>query len=140
MNQKSSRMPHVLIAEDDAPLRRVLGAVLAADGHDVALAEDGRDAWEQYQHRPADLVITDLYMPKMGGVELLLRVLDKDPEARVIAMTALGLSERNPILNDAKILGAVAVLEKPFDESTLLESISFALADQEETEEGACDD
>ena len=61
-----------MIADDNAALRRTMGRVLEAAGHDVALAENARDALELCRRKPVDVSITDVYMPEMDAIELLL--------------------------------------------------------------------
>lgn len=123
-------MARLLIADDNAALRRTMGRVLEAAGHDVALAENARDALELCRRNPVDVIITDLYMPEMDGIELLLQAQNECPEVPIIAMSGGGEVVNQDLLRDAMILGAVAALPKPFKEDALLNAIDRALADR----------
>lgn len=124
-------MARLLIADDNAALRRTMGRLLQAAGHEVTLAENGQEALEQYRRDPVDVIITDLYMPEMDGIELLLRAQSECPEVPIIAMSGGGEVARHDLLRDAKILGAVAALPKPFEEEALLNAIDRALSERE---------
>ncbi len=69
---------HVMIADDQAHLREIVGRVLSKDGYDVTLVEDGDDLLEQARNRPPDLIVLDLMMPRLDGLSAL-RILRQDP-------------------------------------------------------------
>ena len=68
---RSPHMAKVLVIDDEANLRKVLAALLRRDGYDVTIAEDGEMGLAEFQKNGADAVITDLVMPKVGGMEVL---------------------------------------------------------------------
>ncbi|MFG1690705.1 response regulator [Gemmatimonadota bacterium] len=76
---------------------------------------------------PTDLVITDIYMPEMNGIEFLIRVWEAFPEARVIALSGGGFLGKEDVLAAASKLGAVGVLKKPFSAEECLEVVQRAL-------------
>ena len=80
----------VLIADDDAVVRTLLTAVLTDLGHEPVVAEDGRDAWEQFQREPAPLVLLDTNMPRLDGLTVcrLIREHDAGHDTFVIVVTA----------------------------------------------------
>jgi len=80
----------VLIADDDAVVRTLLTAVLTDLGHEPVVAEDGRDAWEQFQREPAPLVLLDINMPRLDGLTVcrLIREHDAGHDTFVIVVTA----------------------------------------------------
>jgi DNA-binding NtrC family response regulator len=80
----------VLIVDDEVNLRRVIAAQLARDGYDVHTAEDGEEGCRILAEHHIDLVITDLKMPKLDGMDLLRRALEIDPELPVVMLTAHG--------------------------------------------------
>ncbi len=120
-------MASILIVDDNPQLRRVLGEVLSCEGHDVTLAENGVEALEQYEGEPAELVITDLYMPEMDGIELLIRIRHGFPEARVMAISGGGYVAKHPLLDDARLLGAGVTLSKPFRHEEFIDAVERAL-------------
>jgi nitrogen regulation protein NR(I) len=102
----------VLIADDEANLRRVLGAQLQRDGYDVLFAEDGEQALSVLAEHHVDVVITDLRMPKLDGMLLLKRIVAEKPELPVIILTAHGTVDTAV---EALKLGAFDYVTKPFD-------------------------
>src|SRR3954468_7806310 len=80
----------LLVVDDEANLRKVLVAQLARDGYDVHAAEDGEMAQQMLAEHHIDLVITDLRMPKIDGMELLRWALADDPDRPVVMITAHG--------------------------------------------------
>ena len=80
----------ILVVDDEPNLRRVLAAQLSRDGYDVHTADDGEQALAVLGENHIDLVITDLRMPKMDGMELLRRAVALDGELPVVMITAHG--------------------------------------------------
>lgn len=120
-------MARILIVDDNPQMRHVLGEVLSCEGHDVTLAENGVEALERYKGEPAELVITDIYMPEMDGIELLIRIQHAFPEARVMAISGGGYVAKHPLLDDARLLGAVEALSKPFRHEEFINAVERAL-------------
>jgi two-component system, chemotaxis family, chemotaxis protein CheY len=121
-------MASILIIDDDGHVRAALRMALEDAGHAVREAAHGAAGLEAYRSDPADLVISDVYMPETDGLETL-RVLRREwPDARVIAMS--GGSARLPVdvLSLARALGAIGVLDKPVRAAGLLEMVGRALA------------
>jgi len=83
----------LLIAEDEKNIREGLAAALELDGHEVATAADGNEAFKRFQKGDIDLVITDLWMPGLSGEELLEKVLAESPGIPVIILTGHGTIE-----------------------------------------------
>jgi DNA-binding NtrC family response regulator len=106
------KRPLVLLADDDAGVRFTLGEVLAESAVDVLEAKDGQEALELLEKNSVDLVITDLKMPEVDGMELLRAVRAKSPEMKVVMITAHG-SEAQAV--QAMKLGAFDYFKKPFD-------------------------
>lgn len=125
-------MAKVLVIDDDPQVRSVVARLIEAEGHKVVQAGNGKEALRRFAGDPADLVISDIYMPEMDGIELLMRLREAFPEARLVAMSGGGAIAAHHLLGAAKALGAVAVLEKPFE----LEAIRDQLAMLEPREDG----
>lgn len=117
----------ILVIDDNKEIRVIIRAMLEKEGHVVREALDGEQGVEQFQERPADLVMTDLFMPKKAGIETISDLLEIDPNAKIIAMTAHGSKEKYDFLRVASALGAVATIEKPFVGKDLIETVAKAL-------------
>jgi nitrogen regulation protein NR(I) len=102
----------ILIADDEANLRRVLGAQLSRDGYEVLLAEDGEEALRLIGEHHVDVVISDLKMPKLDGLSLLKRLAKDEPGLPVILITAHGTVDTAV---EALKAGAFDYVTKPFD-------------------------
>lgn len=103
-------MSRVLIAEDDEAIREFFVEALEDEGLEVAEAEDGQAAWELLQKQSFHLVLTDLRMPRMDGLELLRRVRAQQPEVPVVVLTAHGNVDTAV---EAMREGAFDFLQKP---------------------------
>ncbi|HVI92817.1 MAG TPA: sigma-54 dependent transcriptional regulator, partial [Anaeromyxobacter sp.] len=117
-------LARVLVVDDDAGVRYTLREILASAGVEVDEAADGVEALGRLDARPASLVVTDLRMPRMDGMELLRRVQARAPAPRVVVITAHG-SERQAV--DAMKAGAYDYFRKPFDNDELLAVVRRAL-------------
>jgi len=123
-------MSRILYVEDDAHLRRDVIALLARAGFEATGASNGREGLDLCLRAPPDLVITDLIMPEMDGIELIRGLREKLPAIPVIAVSgglSSGPGSARPILNAAKALGAAAVLSKPFRADDLCRAIRRVL-------------
>ncbi len=125
-------MATILIVDDDVAVLRGVRGFLEKAGHTVREASDGKSALRHFAGRPTDLVISDIYMPEMDGIEFLIRVREAFPEARIIAMSGGGHLAKERVLAAASILGAVGVLEKPFEMEEVLAAVTKALEGGEE--------
>jgi len=83
-------MAKVLVVDDEANLRKVLATMLRRTGYEVTVAADGEQGLAEFQKSGADIVITDLVMPKVGGMEILRTVNSSSPDVPVIIITAHG--------------------------------------------------
>jgi signal transduction histidine kinase/CheY-like chemotaxis protein len=80
----------ILLADDEAGIRKVLGISLADSGYEVLTAEDGATAFEIFQRTKPQIVLTDIKMPGMDGIELLQKIKQEDPDTEVIMITGHG--------------------------------------------------
>lgn len=102
----------VLVADDEPKIRQLLTQILQANDCTVRIAEDGLDALSQFQQQPADLVLTDIKMPRLSGLELVGELKRLDPMAQVVVITAYPSVEGAV---EAMKLGASDFITKPFD-------------------------
>jgi two-component system response regulator HydG len=114
----------ILVAEDETNVAYMLRAILEAEGWDVTLARDGKEALEQFMAARPDVVITDLSMPRMDGLELLRSIRASTPGVPVILLTARG-NERVAV--DAIRAGAWDYFRKPFENAEVLASVRRAM-------------
>ncbi len=103
-------MARILVVDDEEDIRSFLADALGAEGHDVAEAPDGEAAWSRLGAEGFHLVLTDLRMPRLDGIELLRRLRQTQPEVEVIVLTAHGSVDSAV---EAMKLGAFEYLQKP---------------------------
>jgi CheY-like chemotaxis protein len=122
-----SKALRVLVAEDNADMRAMMKMVLEEAGYDTQFAADGRGALELQREHPADVLITDIFMPETDGMETIDRFKSRFPQTRIIAMSGGGEKSRMDYLTIADNLGVNATLRKPFDAKTLLQTLRIVL-------------
>lgn len=120
-------MAKILLADDEEVLRGLLAGMLETDGHSVTMVPDG-NALLKVVTKDFDLVITDLIMPEKEGIETIIALRKALPKMKVIAMSGGGRGGPKNYLQLALKLGAVGILEKPFDRDKLLSVVRAALA------------
>src|ERR1041384_5957227 len=123
-------MPNLLIVDDELSMRQFLTHLFQREGHSIRVAENGRRAMEMLLQQRADVIISDVRMPDMGGIELLRAARDLYPDIEVIVMTAFDKHETG---REAYLAGAFAFIQKPFDNDELKEIVSRALTRIAET-------
>ncbi len=122
-------MARILITDDDVILAGMLQKVLTAYGHEVAHAGNGHEALRLYDPQLFHLVLTDLDMPGMGGVELIGALRLAHPAVKVIAMSGGGGAiTAEDGLSIARQAGALRTLTKPFPLPELLDAVKECLA------------
>jgi DNA-binding NtrC family response regulator len=112
---------NVLIADDNDDVRELLQEFLEDAGYTVRVAADGEDAMSQFLAEPADLVITDMRMPKRDGLQVLQGVKEARPGTPVILLSGQGAGENDA--EEAQRLGAYICLTKPLKDIHLLPRI-----------------
>jgi len=113
----------VLLVDDDNAARRVVGRRLMQEGHDVVEASNGIAALRLLHSTVVDLIVTDIIMPEMEGLEFI-RILHKRPSRpKVIAISGGGRGPASDYLEMARNFGADATLLKPFTKMELVEEI-----------------
>ena len=120
-------MKKVLLVDDDDSIRKTLRKALEFGGYDVVTAENGIDAIEVLEGDPVDLIITDIFMPDMDGIQFALKLRKLSAGIPFIAMSGGGVYENMSMLEIAGNLGAAATLEKPFDLREFLDLVKEVL-------------
>jgi DNA-binding response OmpR family regulator len=119
-------MATILVIDDEELIRAPLRSALEAAGHEVTEAADGRQGLGLFRHRPMDLVITDIVMPELYGLDMLLELTRGFIHAKVIAISSLRGKEK--ALDVAKLLGARQTFQKPLSLPRLLDAVRYELA------------
>ncbi len=114
----------ILIIDDDSQIRTLLSERLRFHQYRVITAEDGQDGLDKFKKEGADLVLLDLMMPKLDGIETLNRLKKEEPEVIVIMMTAFGTIEKAV---EAMKKGAYDFIPKPCEPEHILLTIEKAL-------------
>lgn len=117
----------ILLVEDDHAFAETIRVALTASGYEVVLAGDGREALRLYDPETMPLVLTDLIMPDMEGVELILALRRRAPGVKVLAMSGGGHNGPEPYLRIAQRVGAQKTLAKPFPLATLRAAVAECL-------------
>src|SRR4026209_1456311 len=115
----------ILLAEDDEDMRRFLVRALTKAGYDVVSFGNGLEAYKRLKEEPFTLLLTDIVMPEMDGIELARRASELDPDLKIMFITgfaAVALNPDNQAPKDAKILS------KPFHLRDLVDEVERLLA------------
>ena len=120
-------MARVLIIDDDEAIRSVFARFLTGKGYDVVVAEDGRQGLRSLEEEPVDLVVTDIMMPEVDGLEVVMAIQGKDTSIPVVAISGGMHAMPMDFLPMAKKFGAVEVLYKPVELEDLLTAVESAL-------------
>jgi len=117
-------MANILIVDDELGMRQFLTHLFQKEGHTVRVADNGREAMTLLRQQASDLVLSDIRMPDMSGIELLREAHAFLPEIEVIMMTAFASVDT---AREAFLLGAYDFVQKPFDNDLLKETVARAL-------------
>ena len=105
-------MPRMLVVDDETRICEILKTHFSAKGFTVICAYTGQEALESLMDEPVDVVLLDIRLPDMSGIDVLKRAKELCPDAKVIMVTAVDQEE---LQTDAKIYGACGYVTKPFD-------------------------
>jgi OmpR family response regulator RpaB len=119
----------VLVVDDEAGIRDVLADLLAMEGYEVLTAANGQQGLEAYQEGEPDLVITDIMMPKMNGVDMVLQLRTRNPKVNVIFMSGFfGASPSRRDMTDAIATFGYPLVHKPFKPTDFLSQVHSTLS------------
>lgn len=121
-------MAKILLVDDEPGIRSSLGAFLRGCGHEVRVASNGLEAIEALRAAPADVVVTDVNMPDMDGIEIVMALREAADRVGVIVMSGGGLFGTALLLDSAGALGADVTLEKPIELGALRAAIDSLVA------------
>ena len=117
----------ILVVDDSATVRKLVGKTLELSGFNVVFASDGMEALEKLPAQPCDLLLTDLNMPNVDGIELIRTIRETDDyrELPVIVLSSLADEENRTELTRQ---GIKAYIQKPFDKNKILYQVSKYLS------------
>jgi len=121
-------MAHILIIDDEEQIRTLLRNLLEREGYRISEAGDGLEALNCQQADPADLIITDIYMPEKEGLETIDEFRRRFPEVKIIAISGGDKTGKVDFLQVAASFGAQATLPKPFDLQEIVRIVKDLLA------------
>ena len=118
-------MPKILLAEDDNDMRRFLVKALENAGFQVSSHDNGMAAYQRLREEPFEMLLTDIVMPEMDGIELARRASELDPDIKIMFITGFAAVALNPDSNAPK---DAKVLSKPFHLKDLVNEVEKLLA------------
>jgi DNA-binding NtrC family response regulator len=122
-------MSHILVIDDDISICLMLQHALEKPGYRVTVAHDGQKALAAHKADPADLVITDLVMPGMEGIETILELKRRSPALKIIAMSGGGMGKGADYLTMARKFGAQRTITKPFTIQQFTQAVAEVLGE-----------
>jgi two-component system, cell cycle response regulator CpdR len=122
---QETKMARIILAEDDNDLRRFLVSALEKAGHKVTSFGEGASAFEEIKQETYDLLLTDIVMPEMDGIELARRAAELDPALKIMFITGFAAVALNP---DSKAPKEAKVLSKPFHLRDLVNEVNRLMA------------
>ena len=122
-------MASILLIDDDDTLRTLTAEVLRQAGHTVHEAPDGKTGLRLYHAGPSDLIITDIVMPDLDGLELIRSLQHAQPRPRIIAISGNAQFSAPVYLPIARKFGAQRTLAKPVRPEVLLQAVAEVLAE-----------
>src|SRR5215510_6257724 len=127
VSQAHDEAPRVLVVDDEKVIREILSDFLTMEGYQVQSVEDGTLALKELQRRSYNLVISDLKMPRMGGLELLEKIGELNPNVLTVIMTGFGTVET---AIEAMKRGAYDYILKPFKVEEVMHIVQRGLDKQ----------
>jgi CheY-like chemotaxis protein len=110
----------ILVVDDDADMRLTLKLALEIAGYAVEVAGNAREALEVQRRQPADVLVTDIFMPDADGFEAIDAFRHQYPRTKIVVVSGGAQFTKRDYLPDAELIGVDATLQKPFDVDTLL--------------------
>ncbi len=124
-------MNRILLAEDDNDMRRFLAKALANAGYDVVSYDNGRSAYERLREEPFTLLLTDIVMPEMDGIELARRATELDPDLKIMFITGFAAVQ----LKAGETVPQAKLLSKPFHLRDLVAQVDAMFAHRKVSEQ-----
>ncbi len=123
-NRKKTR---ILMVDDESAITDLISLILTEEGYEVSTAQNGKEGLKQFESVGPDLVITDIIMPDMEGIEFVQALVKKKNNIPIVVMSGNIIGTR--FLKPARLFGAKAALTKPFTTQDLIETVAKLLTD-----------
>lgn len=121
-------MASILIIDDEAIMQKQLTGILANAGHETATADTAEEGYRLAEEMKPDLVITDIFVPEAGGLEVIRRIKKSVPKARIIAISGSDVRQEVDVLGLARSEGADETFQKPIHAQVITETINHLLS------------
>ncbi len=125
-------MASILVIDDQEPIRRIVRRALENERHAVLDASDGELGMQILERETVDVVITDIFMPGLDGIQTLREIRRRFPAVRVIAMSGGDSTGLLDLRKDAELLGAVKSLQKPFTAREIVDVVRAVLGGKDD--------
>jgi len=125
-------MAKICLIEDEAMIRETLNRILQKLGHEVVTCSDGAQGLIEITKNSYDIVLTDIIMPEVEGIEILQTVKKVSPTTKVIAMSGGGRVGNTDFLEIASSLGADAIIYKPVTKTDFMEALNKCLSERQQ--------
>jgi DNA-binding response OmpR family regulator len=127
--KKRIPLTRILVADDDKDVRTALRDALASEGYEVETAPDGERAMQMHENAPANILITDLFMPEQDGLETLQYFRARDPSMPIVVISGWKHGQKTDHLAVAQHAGANVILRKPFELGELLARLETLISE-----------
>jgi len=122
-------MARILVIDDDVQVRGAVRRILERAGHTVEDVGNGDAGLQAHRERPADLIITDIFMPERDGIETVRQLRRESPQVKIIVISGGDRTQTMDLRKDAELLGAARSLRKPFELSELVQAVGELLGE-----------
>ena len=117
-------MTSILVIDDDEALCRAVAETLTKAGYETRMFHDGQEALRRFEDDPTDIVLTDVFMPNLDGLEVIAMLRRISPSTCIVAMSGYDSADDIDYLKVAKAFGATSTLKKPFRSAELLKAVA----------------
>lgn len=121
-------MARILVIDDDDGIRRVVRRILERAGHEVSEAGNGEEGLRLHRDWRPELIVTDIFMPQLDGLETILQLRRDGAAVPIIAISGGDRSGKLDLRTEAALLGAAHTLRKPFEPAALIRCVAGLLA------------
>ncbi len=122
-------MARILVIDDDVQVRGAVRRILERAGHTVEDVGNGDAGLRAHRERPADLIITDIFMPERDGIETVRELRRESPQVKIIVISGGDRTQTMDLRKDAELLGAARSLRKPFELAELVRAVGELLGE-----------